>query len=184
MSVSPDDEATLVQCAVAGDAEAFGRLYLLHLDSIYRYVYFRVGDVDEAQDLTEQVFLRAWEALPRYQARTSPFKSWLYRIAHNLIVDHHRRGSAEAIPMEEEQGYESQQAAVLDQVIEDEETAVLAKAVAQLPDAQQQVLILRFVEGLSHEEIARIVHKSQEACRVIQHRALAALNRILGGRRQ
>lgn len=183
MSASPDDEATLVECAIAGDTDAFGRLYLLHLDAIYRYIYFRVGDVHEAEDLTEQVFVRAWEALPRYQARTSPFSSWLYRIAHNLIVDYHRRRHIQPVPLLEEQGHESREAvaeaAALEQVIRAEEMHALAQAVAQLTEAQQQVLVLRFVEGLSHDKIARIVNKSQQACRVIQHRALIALNRIL-----
>ncbi len=86
--------------------------------------------------------------------------------------------------MQEELGYESGQAAALEQLIAAEEARVLARAIALLPEAQQQVLTLRFVEGLGHEEIAGIVHKSQEACRVIQHRALTALNRILGGRRE
>ena len=123
---------------------------------------------------------KLFPAIRRGPARLA---AWLYRIAHNLIVDYHRRGSIQPVPLLEEQGHESREAvaeaAALEQVIQAEEMHALAHAVAQLTEAQQQVLVLRFVEGLSHDKIARIVNKSQQACRVIQHRALIALNRIL-----
>jgi RNA polymerase sigma-70 factor (ECF subfamily) len=179
MPDSPHSEAALVEKVLAGEADAFGELYLLHLDAIYRYVYFRVGDARDAEDLTEQVFLKAWEALPGYRPCGHPFKSWLYRIAHNVIVDHHRRQSTGAIPIPDGLDYESKQPTTLEQVIEAEEASALAKAIAQLPEEQQQVIILRFIEGLSHDEVACIIHKSAEACRVMQHRTLVALNRLL-----
>jgi RNA polymerase sigma-70 factor (ECF subfamily) len=176
------DEAVLVERAISGDADAFGEIYTLHLDAIYRYVYFRVGDTNDAEDLTEQVFLKAWEALPGYNQRGNPFTSWLYRIAHNMVVDHHRRQKPMIpMPLLEKGNWECKQATALEQVIEVEEAAALAAAVAQLPEEQQQVIILRFVEGLNHTEVARIIEKSEGACRVIQHRALAALNQLLNG---
>ena len=177
-------EATLVEQAVAGEADAFGELYLLHLDAIYRYVYFRVRDAGDAEDITEQVFLKAWEALPGYKPGAYPFKSWLYRIAHNLIVDHHRRQRTRAILLPEDRDYASKQPAVLEQVIEAEEMTALAQAVAQLPEDQQQVIVLRFIEGLGYEEVAHILYKSQAACRVLQHRGLVALHRLLAGTRR
>ncbi|HID65158.1 MAG TPA: sigma-70 family RNA polymerase sigma factor [Anaerolineae bacterium] len=182
MPDSSPHEAALVARAVAGDADAFGELYLLHIDAIYRYVYFRVGDASDAEDLTEQVFLKAWEALPGYRQRGNPFTSWLYRIAHNVVIDHHRRQKP-VIPMPspEKVDREGKHPPPLEQVIEAEEAAALAAAIVQLPEEQQQVIILRFVEGLNHAEVARIMNKSKGACRVIQHRALAALNRLLSG---
>ncbi len=177
-------EATLVKRAIAGDADAFGELYLRHLDAIYRYVYFRVGNVEDAEDLTEQVFLKAWEALPGYRQRGNPFSSWLYRIAHNVVVDHHRRQqTARAVPLPDGNGggWETNEPTTLDRVIAAEEAAALASAIAQLPEEQQQVIILRFIEGMSHAQVSRIIGKSEGACRVIQHRALTALNRLLTG---
>ena len=174
------NEAALVERAIAGDADAFGALYLFHLDAIYRYIFFRVGDADIAEDLTEQVFLNAWEALPSYRQRGSQFASWLYRIAHNVVVDQHRRRKPViSISLLERGVGESEQFTALDQVIKAEEAAALASAIAQLPEEQQQVIVLRFIEGLRHAEVARIMDKSEGACRVIQHRALTALNRLL-----
>ena len=180
MPDSSYDEAALVKRAVAGDADAFGELYLLHLDAIYRYAYYRVGDAKDAEDITEQVFLKAGEALPGYKQLGNPFTSWLYRIAHNVIVDHHRRQKPTVpMPLPEKAGWESKQPTSLEQVIEAEEAAALSSAIARLSEEQQQVITLRFIEGLNHAEVARIMDKSEGACRVIQHRALVALNRLL-----
>lgn len=180
MPPSPHDEAALVKRAADGDADAFGMLYLLHLDAIYRYVRFRVGDTHDAEDLTEQVFLKAWEALPHYRQRGFPFASWLYRIAHNTVVDHHRRTASE-MPLLDASDWDSPVTSTLETIIQASEVSALAKAITQLPEDQQQVIVLRFIEGLSHAEVARIIDKSEGACRVIQHRALAALNRLLTG---
>ena len=177
---SSPNEAVLVERAVAGAADAFGELYQLYLDAIYRYVYYRTGNTSDAEDLVEQVFLKAWEALPGYKRRGNPFSSWLYRIAHNLVVDHHRRQKP-AVPMPplEEVNWVSEESTSLEQIIEAEEASALASAIAQLPEEQQQVIVLRFIEGRKHAEVARIIGKSAGACRIIQHRALTALNRLL-----
>lgn len=179
------DEAALVERAVRGDTTAFGTLYQLHLDAIYRYVYLRVGNQADAEDLTEQTFLKAWEALPRYKHRGYPFSSWLYRIAHNLVVDHHRRRKPVlSAPQSDRVVRDNAQPTILDQVIRAEEAQTLASAIAQLSEEQQQIVILRFVEGLKHAEVARIMDKSEGACRIMQHRALVALNRLLTGPRE
>lgn len=181
-SQSMDEEAALVKRARAGDGDAFGELYLCHLDSIYRYIYFRIGDQHEAEDLTEQVFLKAWEALPGYKDFGHPFTSWLYRIAHNLIIDYlrHKKPISEDIgnPEREEDQLDN---TVVRQILETEETSLLAAAIIRLPEEQQQVIILRFVEGLNHSEVSRILNKSEGACRMIQNRALIALNQLLSG---
>lgn len=176
------DETALVKRAVDGSADAFGELYLLHIDAIYRYVRFRVGNSHDAEDLTEHVFLKAWEALPNYKQRGLPFSSWLYRIAHNVVIDHHRRAAlALSSASSDALDYQASEANALDQIIEASEVAELAEAIRKLPEDQQQVLVLRFIEGLSHAEVAHIVNKTEGACRVIQHRALAALSRLLAG---
>jgi len=177
---SNHDENVLIKRAIAGDCDAFGCLYQNHMDAIYRYIFFRVGDTNDAEDLTEQVFLQAWESLPEYQHASHPFSSWLYRIAHNLVVDHHRRRKPilEIDSIEENPNLENQ-AGLLNHFSQAEETIVLAQAIRQLPDEQQQVIILRFIEGLSHSEVAHILNKSDGACRMIQARALATLNEKL-----
>jgi RNA polymerase sigma-70 factor (ECF subfamily) len=167
----------MIKRAIAGDQDAFGNLYQNHMDAIYRYIFFRVGDTNDAEDLTEQTFLRAWESLPGYRPGEHPFSSWLYRIAHNLVVDHHRRRrpTAEIDSIEQNSNLENQ-AGAFNHLTQAEDTIVLAQAIRQLPDEQQQVIILRFIEGLSHNEVAHILNKSDGACRMIQARALAALN--------
>ena len=173
------DEYALVERAIQGDAEAFGALYALHLEAIYRYVYFRVGDETEAEDLTEEVFVRVWEALPDYAITGHPFTSWVYRIAHNLIIDHRRKRRPEPVEDEMLANLPSQAATPEEVVVQQQELRRLTAAVRQLGEEEQQVVILRFVQGLSHREVAEILGKSEVASRVILHRALNALARIL-----
>ncbi|KAA3663542.1 MAG: RNA polymerase sigma factor [Chloroflexi bacterium] len=174
------EEKTLVIRASKGDAEAFGQIYMRHLDAIYRYVYFRVQDNKDAEDLTEQIFLKAWESLPGYKDKGYPFSSWLYRIAHNLVIDFHRRNKfIQPMPPVEEMNWANESPSTLEQLIKTEELNSLTQAIAKLPDTQQEVIILRFVEGLSHEQVATIIQKSSGACRTIQYRALATLQEIL-----
>ncbi len=181
MSGTAEDEARWVERAVAGDFDSFAALYSRHLETVYRYIYYRTGDVRDAEDLTEQVFLKAWEAMSRYRPVGSCFCSWLYRISHNIVVDHHRR--ERRVTYEELEGdnlpTEGAEWSLLDSIISAEESATLAAAIVRLPEDHQQVILLRFIEGLGHSEIAQILNKSEVACRGIQYRALAALHRIL-----
>ncbi len=178
------DEKVLIERAIRGDANAFGELYSLHLDAIYRYIFFRTGEQQEAEDLTENVFLKAWQALPGYKDYGNPFSSWLYRIAHNVVVDHHRRikpvlGNTDIDLLD---GLQDTAADTLGLVLQAEQIDELGKAVIQLTPEQQQVIILRFIEGLSHAEISAIIGKNEGTCRMIQHRGLAALQILLNGK--
>jgi RNA polymerase sigma-70 factor (ECF subfamily) len=173
------NEEALIRRAANGDAEAFGELYVRHLDEIYRYVFYKVGNEKRAEDLTEQVFLKAWEAIEDYEARGYPFSSWLYRIAHNAVVDHYRT-------RKDESPLDPVAFSLADESLGPEETLMkkrevsrLLEALAQLSEEKQELLLLRFVEGLSHARVARILDKSEGACRVMQHRALASLSEIL-----
>ena len=85
----------LVERAIDGDANAFGRLYDMHVDRIYRHVYYRVGNVADAEDLTQQVFIKAWQAIHRYKKTASPFLAWLIKISHNLVIDFYRSKKSE-----------------------------------------------------------------------------------------
>lgn len=173
------EERQLIEQAQAGDGEAFGVLYRRYLDPIYRYVYYRVAGAATAEDLTEEVFVRAWEALPGYEVTKYPFKSWLYRIAHNRVIDHRRKRRPAAID-DEVLGRIAAPGSAPEQVVAEEQTVgELLEAVRQLDEEEQQVVVLRFVEGLTHREVAEIIGKSEEASRVIQYRAIQRLQRVL-----
>jgi RNA polymerase sigma-70 factor, ECF subfamily len=182
MPASPArEEADLVRRARDGDAEAFGVLYEHYLEPIYRYVYFRVASRPDAEDLTEQVFIKAWEALPRYQERGHRLSSWLYRIAHNVVIDHRRRHFAhEEVELTEETAGHGDLPTPQEQVIQAETMAEVVRAMTTLSDEQQEIIILRFIEGLSYADVAQIMEKNEGACRALQYRALAALSRQLG----
>jgi RNA polymerase sigma-70 factor (ECF subfamily) len=171
-------EGQLVDRARAGDAEAFGQLYLLHLERIYRYVYYRVGTASEAEDLTEHVFLKAWEAVGRYESRGLPFAAWLYRMAHNAVIDHYR-ASRPTTPIDGSFDLEDEKQSPTDAVMAGVDREELRRAIQRLSHDQQQVVVMRFVEGLSHADVAQLLGKSEGAVRVIQHRALRAMGRYL-----
>lgn len=171
-------EARLVARAVQGDAEAFGDLYERYLSSIYRYVYSRVGHATESEDLTETVFLKAWEALDRYPPAELQFRALLYRIAHNLVIDHQRKRKDEHLP-ESSSGWMAPDRGPELAVISKERLSRVLSAIQQLDPLKQQVLTLRFISGLSHTETARLLNKSTKAVRMLQCRALATLRTVL-----
>jgi len=168
----------LIARACRGDANAFGDLYEHYLTAIYRYVFYRVGDVAEAEDLTETVFLKAWEALDKYEVREVPFSAWLYRIAHNVIIDRHRTHKP-AVSLESVLPLPDETSGPEDQLDALENIETLAHALSQLSADYQQVLTLRFISGLSHAETGRVLNRSEEAVRVLQYRALNALRQVL-----
>lgn len=172
-------EAELVRSASKGDAEAFAVLYRLYLDRIFRYFYYRVGDRQDAEDLTEQVFLKAWQGIRSYADRGLPFSSWLYRLAHNLLVDT-RRAHREIDRLDEALEIEAPGLGPDEVVAQREEVRKLAWALSQLSPLEQSVVALRFIAGLDHRSVAAIVDKSEVTTRSIQSRALARLARLLG----
>lgn len=177
-----DDENALVIHAIAGDSEAFGVLYKRYMDAIYRYVYFRVSNAQEAEDLTEEVFVKAWEAMPKFKLTEYPFTSWLYRIAHNLTIDYHRK--RRPLPLVDEPESKvyfdlGPDASTEEQVAFQEEVDTLVEAVQKLEEKEQLIVVLRFVEGLSHREVGKIIGKSEQHSRVLQHRVLAKLQEHL-----
>ena len=171
----------LILSAIKGDEEAFGRLYTQHLNAIYRYVFFRVGDEKEAEDLTEEVFVKAWEALPKYKIGAYPFTSWLYRIAHNLTIDYYRKQSHVSLSDPDFHAVLSASSSAEEAVEDRQKLGALAAAVQRLDSEEQEIVILRFVQGLPHQEVADMLGKSASATRVIQHRALAKLSQYLKG---
>ena len=171
-------EMDLVARAQNRDSAAFGRLYERYMEQIYRYLYYRVSDRDEAEDLTETVFVKAWEALPRFRPRGATFRAWLYRIAHNLVANFHRdRSRKKEISLDNLPGQALPQRdphpeshAVHKQEVED-----LLETIRDLADNRQELLILKFIDQLSNAEIGQIMRKSEGAIKSLYHRTLLEL---------
>lgn len=173
---------TLVKKAKGGrDPDAFGQLYDEYVDQIFRYVYYKVGNFTEAQDLTGQTFLKAFENLASYELRDVAFSSWLYRIAHNLVVDYFRRESKrENVPIEEQPPAASTRGNPVETVMADMESERLYGAMQKLTHNQREVLVLKFIDNLSNNQVAEIMGISVGAVKSTQKRALLSLNRIMG----
>ena len=171
-------EERLVQRAKQGEPQAFEQLYEAYFDKIYRYVVLKVGNRADAEDLTQQVFLKALESIGSFRWRGVPFSSWLFRIAHNQVVDYFRKKSREkALPLDEARTVSvSDPAALAELRLKVEQ---LAAACEQLSEAQREVISLRFAGGLSVAETAKAMGRGDGAARVLQHEALVRLRRIL-----
>ncbi len=174
---SLDSEHTLVQQAAAGDQTAFAALYEMHADRVYRHVHFQVLDGHDAEDITQEVFIKAWRSLPRYRRTGAPFVSWLIVIARNAIVDHFR-SKKNVRDLDESSEPESDSDPVASAEAEFGRVEV-RNAVMRLKGDKRTVIIMHFIDGLSYEEIARALGKSEGAIRVIQHRALKDMKDIL-----
>lgn len=173
------DEKALIERAKE-DKEAFGQLYEIYVDRIYNYVYYRTGNVADAEDLTAKIFVRAMKHIPRYEDKGVPFSAWLYRIAHNLVANWHRDNSRrQMIALDDithwHVGDESPEFAT--QLIEDK--ALLLAAIRRLPSDRQELLILKFVERLSNAEIGDIMGRSEGAIKSLYHRTLLSLREDL-----
>ncbi|MFZ1396062.1 MAG: sigma-70 family RNA polymerase sigma factor, partial [Candidatus Promineifilaceae bacterium] len=160
--------------------EAFGQLYELYVDRIYNYVYYRTGNMADAEDLTAKIFVRAMKHMPRYQDQGVPFSAWLYRIAHNLVANWHRDNSRRQMVALDDithwhVGEESPEFAT--QLLEDK--SLLLGAIRRLPSDRQELLILKFVERLSNAEIGDIMGRSEGAIKSLYHRTLLSLREDL-----
>ena len=156
--------------------EAFGVLYERYVEKIYKYIYYRTGNHQDAEDLAAGVFFRAMGHIADYTDRGVPFQAWLYRIAHNLVANWHRdRGRRKIIPLEEfvnsGLSFDAPDSATEDK----EERAQLMGAIERLPDERQQLLYLKFVSGLSNAEVGEILDRTEGAIKSLYHRTLIAL---------
>ncbi len=172
------DEADLLSKAREYDQAALGALYDAYSLRIFNYVYRRLGNVTLAEDLTATVFLRMLEAIRSSKAWQTSFSGWLYRIAHNLVVDHFRSGLQDKdVPLDGRPLASDERPA---DIAERSLTHLrLRQAIAQLTEEQSLVITLKFLEGMSNAEVGRIVGKSEGAIKSLQFRALAALRRIM-----
>jgi RNA polymerase sigma-70 factor (ECF subfamily) len=171
-------DAELIAQAKAGQIEAFGELYQRYLEPIYRYVRIRVAEDSIAEDLTELVFLRAFEALDRYKERGKPFSAFLYQVARNLLVDHYRQQKKE-VPLEAADHMVATESTADEHVIRGERIEMLQRALADLRADYQEVIRLRVILALPTATVAEWMGRSEGAVRVLLHRALSAMRERL-----
>ena len=172
------DEASIVRLAQQRDPVALTQLYEENFDRIYRYIVLKIGDRTEAEDMTQQVFLKALQSISSFKWKGMPFSSWLYRIAHNQVVDYFRKKSRSAtVPLDESLAAgNSDPERAAEQKMEIEHLTLAARG---LTAAQQEVISLRFGGELSIAEVARAMGKSEGAVKALQHSAIVALRRAL-----
>ena len=169
----------LVDAAQQGDRGALEDLYLIHFDRIYSYLHVTVGNRHDAEDLTTQTFLKMLESIGRFRWGAAPFSAWLFRIAHNLAMDHFRATRRwqpeEEVPEPEADESTSAEAGALDAIGQKS----MLELIDDLSQEQQQVLTLKFVFGFSNGEAATILGKTEGAVKSLQHRALVTLQKKL-----
>lgn len=176
-------DVELLNAAQNGQLDAYGALYERYANSIFRFLYAHLNDRFDAEDLTEDVFLRAWRSLKNYREQGVPFAAYLYHIARNVMIDHHRRSKIvyQSVPLDDGHpaGEVTDPGHLIPNQMEHEELRALMEG---LREDYREVLILRFLSGLSPEETAAIMERSVGAVRVLQHRALAAMRTLVADR--
>jgi len=173
-------EDYLVQQAIKRDETAFTTLYRGCVERVYRHIYYKVSDPADAQDITQEAFIKAWNSIETYKNTGTPFIAWVITIANNLIIDHYRKDKRtiptvelhEVDPIDE----------LSDPAKETEvklENAFIKKTVLKLKGDKQKVILMHFIDGMTYEEIAKALNKSEGSIRVIQYRALGDLRKLL-----
>ncbi|MCY4530001.1 MAG: sigma-70 family RNA polymerase sigma factor [Chloroflexi bacterium] len=179
---SKEEVEDLVRRAQQGHSEAFGGLYEAYYDKIFRYVMFKTGDTLEAEDLTEEVFLRMLESIGSFKWQGYPFTSWLFRIAHNLVIDYYRKaGRQKKTSLDDAMRVVGSDGVDVDRKLDIELSIKEVKdAMGGLTQLQQEVLSLRFAGGLSVAETAEAMGKKENAVKALQHAAIKKLRTLLG----
>lgn len=183
MKTDPElsDEVILIQAA-QGDGDAFGVIYERYVGRIYNYVYYRTGNVADAEDLTARVFYRAIRHIGNYKDRGLPISAWLYRIAHNLVANWHRDNSRrKEIPLDENLLGGTNGGHPEHELLENEDQEYLLQVIRQLPADRQQLLILKFVEHIPNAEIGKIMGRTEGAVKSLYHRTLISLRKEYDG---
>ncbi|MBI5153145.1 MAG: RNA polymerase sigma factor [Parcubacteria group bacterium] len=175
------DVTTLVKEAKSGDSKAFGVLYEQYAPGIYRFTLLKTSSREDTEDLVHQTFLKAWDNIQYYEDRGASFQAWLYSIARNTVIDYYRTKKTTATlasytrnPFEEQKIFEYTESNV--------EFKMLKQHIAELTHTEQDALLLRYVEDLDHRTIAQMLLKSENATKVLIHRAIAKLKQKLDPR--
>jgi RNA polymerase sigma-70 factor (ECF subfamily) len=176
---SSQELTRLVEQAQRGDRHALEELYLLHFDRIYSYLHMSVGNRHDAEDLTTQVFVKMLESIGNFRWRSAPFSAWLFRIAHNLAMDHFRANKRWQLEEEVPEPDPGEGSAAEEEALESIGRQSMLQLIEKLSPEQQQVLTLKFVFNFSNADAATILDKTDGAIKSLQHRALASLQRQL-----
>jgi RNA polymerase sigma-70 factor (ECF subfamily) len=171
------DVRVLVDRGKQGDRDALEELYLLHFDRIYSYLHMSVGNRHDAEDLTTQTFLKMLEAIGRFEWKAVPFSAWLFRIAHNLAMDHFRASKRVQPEDEVPEPPGTEEASAEFHALHSIDRASMLDLIAGLSPEQRQVLTLKFVFNFANGDVAQILGKSEGAVKSLQHRALASLQK-------
>ena len=175
------NEEEMLGLAARGDREAFGGLYNRYVERIFNYVYYRTGNLHDAEDLTARVFQRAMNHIHNYTDRGVPFSAWLYRIAHNLVANWHRdRSRKQEIPLSDLPVVVSKEERPETRLVKSQDQEALMRLIRQLSSERQTLLILKFVEDLSNAEIGQVMGRSEGAVKSLYHRTLLSLRDELG----
>jgi RNA polymerase sigma-70 factor, ECF subfamily len=169
----------LVERAQAGERVALEELYLIHFDRIYSYLHMTVGNRHDAEDLTTQTFLRMLESIGRFRFQSAPFSAWLFRIAHNLSMDHFRANRRWQPEEEVPEPIDSEERSAEDEAFQSIGRKSMLELIDTLSHEQQQVLTLKFVFNFSNREAATVLGKTEGAVKSLQHRALVSLQKQL-----
>src|SRR6266542_3912704 len=176
---STDQDRRLVERARQGDREALEELYLIHFDRIYSYLHMSVGNRHDAEDLTTQTFLKMLESIGRFRWQAAPFSAWLFRIAHNLAMDHFRARRRWQPEEEVPEPPGSEEPSAEFEAMQSIGRQSMMELIERLSPEQQQVLTLKFVFNFPNADVATILGKTEGAIKSLQHRALASLQREL-----
>ena len=169
-------EAELVEQARALSPDAWAEIYRRHVQRVYAYIYYRLGDPHTAEDLASDVFVKAIAGIKGYSYRGTPLLAWLYRIAHNVTADHRKMAARHAQHQIGDAAYVEERR---DALHERDEREAMLDAIRRLTEDQQQVVILRFYQGMNHAEVSRVIGKPEGAVKALQTRALRSLRRLL-----
>jgi RNA polymerase sigma-70 factor (ECF subfamily) len=174
---SRDSENTLVHRSARGDQSAYATLYEMHVERVYRHVRYQVFDAHDAEDITQEVFIKAWKSIHRYKPTGAPFVAWLIVVARNAVTDYFRsKRSTQLLDDTNEPGGGNDPVASVETAFGGDE---VRGAILTLQGDKRAVVVMRFIDGFSYEEIGRALGKTEGAVRVIQHRALKELRGLL-----
>ena len=183
MAINDTIKDKILAWQIQNNEEAFVKAYDLYVDQIYRFVYFKINNREEAHDLTSQVFLKTWDYIQKKGLESKTLRALIYRIARNLIIDYYRRNTGDDIALENSEGQlidiidEKQN--ILKSVHNNLEIESVKRGMAELRDEYKEIIILHFIEELSITEIAKILNKSKGNIRILIHRSLKSLRKLL-----
>lgn len=172
-------DRTLIMRAKAADKNALGRIYDLFIDRVYRFVYYRIGHPEDAEDVTEQVFVKVLTNIDGYEDRGFPFEAWLFRIVRNQITDYYRKKKHRSVSLDEAIEVTDPAPTPEDKVATKLAYEEVIAALPRLPESYQEIILLKFVSEMENHEISTIIQKPVDQVRVLQSRALTKLKLLL-----